>query len=158
VHLNFSLQGDSNSDYGNFTGTFKKNELPDEEDFLLLNEKGMKAELARSGKSSAAFDSQWFDVETLLPIKLAIRAKFGNDALTEAEWNSSERNLPLLFHGLFFRRLCDMLGIVLSDQPAIFEAINGDPPPPVPMPYEFVEPHLLDLSVKIKTMHIVASR
>ncbi len=42
-------------------------------------------------------------VKKLLPMKSCIRAKFGHQALTEAEWNCSNRSKPFLFHGLFFR-------------------------------------------------------
>jgi len=49
-----------------------------------------------------------------------------------------------------------MLNIHLSD-PNIFEALNGNPPPPVPAPYQFIYPHLVDIGVKVKHMHLVSS-
>ena len=60
--------------------------------------------------------------------------------------------------GLFFKRLCDMLGIVLVDKDWIYDMLNGNPVPAIPSPYEFMDPHLLDLAVKVKHMHLVSSR
>ena len=92
------------------------------------------------------------------------------NALTEKEWNSSGRLEPFLFQGIFFRhappishshynlillcepdyrRVCEMLNIMLADEPRIFETLNCDLPPPEPRPYEFMDPHLKDLGVKV---------
>jgi hypothetical protein len=42
-----------------------------------------------------------------------------------------------------------MLNIMLADEPRIFETLNCDLPPPEPRPYEFMDPHLKDLGVKV---------
>lgn len=46
-----------------------------------------------------------------------------------------------------------MLGIAVADEPEIFEVLNGDPPPPLPMRYEWVDPHLAELGVKVPHGH-----
>jgi hypothetical protein len=43
-----------------------------------------------------------------------------------------------------------MLNIMLADEPRIFETLNCDLPPPEPRPYEFMDPHLKDLGVKVR--------
>jgi hypothetical protein len=46
--------------------------------------------------------------------------------------------------GLFFYRLCEMLGIVMSNQPMIFQELNiASPTNPLPAKFEFLDPHLL---------------
>ncbi|KAL6079943.1 Clu domain-containing protein [Balamuthia mandrillaris] len=92
----------------------------------------------------------------LLPLKCCIRAKFGNLAFTKEELRCKDRTRPFLFQGLFFRRLCSMLGITVADVPAIYDALNGSPPAAVPHPYEWLDPHLLDLEAKVKHMHLIA--
>jgi len=100
--------------------------------------------------------SESFLLDNLMPMKCCIIAKFGTCSLTEEELNSSTRGNPFIFQGVLFARLCDMLGIQLADTEIIFEELNGDPPPLVPMPYEFIEPNLLDLVAKTKHMHFIA--
>ncbi len=97
------------------------------------------------------------DLGLLLPIKCAIGAKFGRTALTRQEWECKDRKEPFIFQGLFFKRLTDMLGIVMADTPDIFDVLNGYPPPPVPAPYEFMDPHLIELAVRSKNMHLMSS-
>ncbi len=50
-----------------------------------------------------------------------------------------------------------MLGIQLADEPKIYDELNGNPPPVVPQPFKFMDPHLVDMHAKIKPMHLVAS-
>ena len=123
-------------------------------------------------------EDDFFDPEKFLPMKWAIRAKFGNTALTEQEWLESTRLYPTLFQGsffspppsqnkekltysttgLFFRRLCDMLAIELADKEWLYDKLNGDPVPAIPKPYEFMDPHLVQVGVKVKHTHLVSSR
>ncbi|KAL6058241.1 Histidine kinase A [Balamuthia mandrillaris] len=68
---------------------------------------------------------------------------------------------PYYFQGLLFKRLCEMIGIVLIEEDTIFETLNGNPMPSrVPFrdhPYEFLKPHLVELAVRGKHMHMVSS-
>jgi hypothetical protein len=50
-----------------------------------------------------------------------------------------------------------MLGIQLADDPKIYDILNGDPPPAVPSPFKFMEPHVVDMRARKKPMHLVAS-
>ncbi|ELR16162.1 uncharacterized protein ACA1_177910 [Acanthamoeba castellanii str. Neff] len=90
-------------------------------------------------------------------MKCSIRAKFGLKALSPDEWESNNRNKPILYQGLFFKRVCDMMGIVMANQPAIFEELNAHSRAGQPNKFEFLDPHLLDLAVHVKHMHLVAS-
>eukprot|EP01087_Luapelamoeba_hula_P016079 TRINITY_DN4910_c0_g1_i3.p1 TRINITY_DN4910_c0_g1~~TRINITY_DN4910_c0_g1_i3.p1 ORF type:complete len:1148 (-),score=105.56 TRINITY_DN4910_c0_g1_i3:29-3472(-) len=93
----------------------------------------------------------------LLPLRCAMRAKFGIKAISEEEWTGEAGPLPI-FQGLFFDRLCSMLNIVLDDAPGIYEVLNGDPiRQPMPVPYEFLDPHLKEHMVRAKHMHLVDS-
>lgn len=98
-------------------------------------------------------ETDWANI--LLPIKLCIKAKFGSMAFYGAEWQFSDRRHPYIFQGVFFRRLCSMLGVVLSDQPRIFDVLNGSPVTRVPIPFEFMDPYIADLKVKGKQLQIM---
>ena len=65
----------SSSGYNSFAGEEVSQSLHEEDDFV--------------------------DPEKFLPMKWAIRAKFGNTALTEQEWLESTRLYPTLFQGSF---------------------------------------------------------
>lgn len=56
----------------------------------------------------------------------------------------------LFFHhrhpGLFFSRLCEMLGIVMSNQPVIFQEINEM------KTFEFLDPHLLGKKLQVAVL------
>jgi hypothetical protein len=48
--------------------------------------------------------------------------------------------------GLFFYRLCEMLGIVMANQPMIFQVLNlASATKPLPTKFEFLDPHLLGM-------------
>jgi hypothetical protein len=100
-------------------------------------------------------------------MKCAIRAKFGLKAFSPDEWESTNRNKPMLYQGrlrtthahavcgrqqqlventdrrcvragLFFKRVCDMMGIVMANQPAIFEELNAHSRSGQPNKFEFL--------------------
>src|SRR3989344_3456052 len=54
--------------------------------------------------------------------------------------------------GLFFYRLCEMLGIVMSNQPMIFQELNvASATNSLPTKFEFLDPHLLGTHTRTHT-------
>jgi len=95
------------------------------------------------------------------PLKASLLAKFGSKALTKAEIES--KDYPLILPGLFFRRLCTMLGIVLNNPEEIYRNLDevlherrkGGDSTCCFGGFEFMDPHLIDLGVRRKHMHLV---
>ncbi len=100
-------------------------------------------------------DDSW--LEQLWPLRRGIRAKFGNVALTDAEWRCGDRMKPVFYQGLFYLRLCSMLGISIANEPHIFQELNQHHRNGLPVKFQFMEPHLVDFHVKVKHMHLIAS-
>jgi len=89
--------------------------------------------------------------------KTCIIAKFGECALTPEEFNCNLREK--IFLGVFFRRLCAMLNIILESPLHIFQALdqplfNNNPNS---NRFGFMDPHLKTLEVRAKHMHLIDS-
>ena len=121
------------------------------------HEGSMEHYLAQAFRGFSFLDSSEEIKNLLIPMKICLKIKFGEQVITPSEW--SDGVFPfMLFQGLLIKRISEKLSLILNE-PGIFESINSMQngiPYYRPLKYEFIEPHLEDMTVKSKSLHITS--